>query len=93
MALNPKCEQVETAKGVALTVTGVAQVRWSDLPRRRCIPMVHAKHNQITVMALKNNKSCELAIHSIDSCALLWCVSVLQELYFKWELPSDNKCG
>ncbi|XP_065188784.1 flotillin-2a-like [Sycon ciliatum] len=27
MTLNPKCEQVETAKGVALTVTGVAQVK------------------------------------------------------------------
>jgi len=27
MTLNPKCEKVETAKGVALTVTGVAQVK------------------------------------------------------------------
>ena len=27
MTLNPRCEQVETAKGVAITVTGVAQVK------------------------------------------------------------------
>lgn len=27
MTLNPKCEKVETAKGVAITVTGVAQVK------------------------------------------------------------------
>ena len=27
MTLNPLCEQVETAKGVAITVTGVAQVK------------------------------------------------------------------
>jgi len=27
MTLNPKCESVETAKGVAVTVTGVAQVK------------------------------------------------------------------
>ena len=27
MTLNPICEQVETAKGVAITVTGVAQVK------------------------------------------------------------------
>lgn len=27
MTLNPMCEMVETAQGVALTVTGVAQVK------------------------------------------------------------------
>ena len=27
MTLNPRCESVETAKGVPLTVTGVAQVK------------------------------------------------------------------
>ena len=27
MTLNPRCEQVESAKGVAITVTGVAQVK------------------------------------------------------------------
>ena len=27
MTLNPKCESVETAEGVAVTVTGVAQVK------------------------------------------------------------------
>ncbi len=27
MTLNPVCESVETAQGVPLTVTGVAQVR------------------------------------------------------------------
>merc|ERR1712226_1564650 len=27
MTLNPRCESVETAKGVAVTVTGVAQVK------------------------------------------------------------------
>jgi len=27
MTLNPRCEDVETAKGVAVTVTGVAQVK------------------------------------------------------------------
>merc|ERR1719450_75856 len=27
MTLNPVCERVETAKGVAITVTGVAQVK------------------------------------------------------------------
>ena len=27
MTLNPRCEQVETAKGVPITVTGVAQVK------------------------------------------------------------------
>ena len=27
MTLNPRCEKVETAKGVAVTVTGVAQVK------------------------------------------------------------------
>ena len=27
MTLNPKCESVETAQGVAVTVTGVAQVK------------------------------------------------------------------
>lgn len=27
MTLNPKCEMVETAQGVAVTVTGVAQVK------------------------------------------------------------------
>ena len=28
MTLNPVCENVETAQGVPLTVTGVAQVCW-----------------------------------------------------------------
>lgn len=27
MTLQPRCEDVETAEGVAITVTGVAQVR------------------------------------------------------------------
>ena len=27
MTLNPRCDKVETAKGVAITVTGVAQVK------------------------------------------------------------------
>lgn len=27
MTLNPRCEKVETAQGVAVTVTGVAQVK------------------------------------------------------------------
>ena len=29
MTLNPVCENVETAQGVPLTVTGVAQVGWT----------------------------------------------------------------
>ena len=29
MTLNPVCEHVETAQGVPLTVTGVAQVKFS----------------------------------------------------------------
>ena len=31
MTLNPICENVETAQGVPLTVTGVAQVRQNAL--------------------------------------------------------------
>merc|ERR1712038_581251 len=32
MTLNPRCEKVETAKGVPLTVTGVAQVKVMNSP-------------------------------------------------------------
>merc|ERR1711936_537595 len=32
MTLNPRCEKVETAKGVPLTVTGVAQVKIMNSP-------------------------------------------------------------
>merc|ERR1712051_779321 len=32
MTLNPRCEKVETAKGVPLTVTGVAQVKVMKSP-------------------------------------------------------------
>lgn len=33
MTLQPKCEDVETAEGVALTVTGVAQVNNPTIPQ------------------------------------------------------------
>lgn len=33
MTLQPKCEDVETAEGVAITVTGVAQVNHHTFPR------------------------------------------------------------
>lgn len=32
MTLQPKCEDVETAEGVAITVTGVAQVNHLTSP-------------------------------------------------------------
>lgn len=32
MTLQPKCEDVETAEGVAITVTGVAQVNHHTFP-------------------------------------------------------------
>ncbi|KAA8586400.1 hypothetical protein FQN60_000236 [Etheostoma spectabile] len=48
MTLQPKCEDVETAEGVAITVTGVAQRRlimppfdWSNLNQRHCGRVSH----------------------------------------------------
>lgn len=55
MTLNPRCENVETAQGVPLTVTGVAQVKVSfvklfyvaDKPKRPNIALAFLNYFQL----------------------------------------------
>merc|ERR1719174_1022326 len=51
MTLNPVCENVETAQGVPLTVTGVAQVKIMKNPEllhsQRTVPWEERTRNQV----------------------------------------------
>ena len=56
MTLNPKCEQVETAQGVPLTVSGVAQVkimRNKDLLTTACEQFLGKTEDEIKDMLLQ----------------------------------------
>lgn len=56
MTLNPKCESVETAKGVAVTVTGVAQVKVikeDDLLKTACEQFLGKRPQEIEDILLQ----------------------------------------
>merc|ERR1712226_1802411 len=56
MTLNPRCESVETAKGVAVTVTGVAQVKVikeDDLLKTACEQFLGKDPNEIAGILLQ----------------------------------------
>ena len=56
MTLNPKCELVETAQGVAVTVTGVAQVKVmteSELLKTACEQFLGKDTRQIENVILQ----------------------------------------
>merc|ERR1712226_437058 len=56
MTLNPRCESVETAKGVAVTVTGVAQVtviKEDDLLKTACEQFLGKDPNEIAGILLQ----------------------------------------
>ena len=56
MTLNPKCESVETAKGVAVTVTGCAQVKIikeDDLLKTACEQFLGKEPREIESILLQ----------------------------------------
>ena len=56
MTLNPKCESVETAQGVAVTVTGVAQVKVmteTELLKTACEQFLGRSTSQIESIILQ----------------------------------------
>lgn len=56
MTLNPRCEKVETAKGVQVTVTGVAQVKVikeDDLLKTACEQFLGKNPNEIADILLQ----------------------------------------
>ncbi len=56
MTLNPRCDKVETSKGVAITVTGVAQVKViqeNDLLQIACEQFLGKKTEEIKQILLQ----------------------------------------
>lgn len=56
MTLNPRCDNVETAKGVAVTVTGVAQVKVikeDDLLKTACEQFLGKEASEIEDILLQ----------------------------------------
>ncbi len=56
MTLNPRCDKVETSKGVQITVTGVAQVKViqeEELLKIACEQLLGKSENEIKTLLLQ----------------------------------------
>lgn len=89
MTLNPRCEQVETAKGVAITVTGVAQVKVikeDDLLKTACEQFLGKNPDEIADILLQTLEGHLRAILGTLTVESIYKGEVLTKDLFKTEL-------